>query len=301
MKKVLFGLGVVAVLSFPIVGMAYGESEDKISPNFKYVFPVQNYDYHLVNKLKDLTYGNDFDEIDEIIDISKPNLLRFGEPGNQEYNNFEYYSQFYYPFSVADMNKATGFYGIEGNPNSLDFLRYFHSLEGATLESYGTDFRAIENSKNLTDLEIMGPINSFEFISKMRKTQSLFIHATKELESYNDNTIKALSDISFINSLPDVDYVRVFSDSRKFPTVTLKKSMNQYVIVNPFILSKQFKNPEVKITSKTSNFTFEDDILTWDRLTPETNELQISWEFKTNENGHFEFSGDSVIPINWID
>ena len=79
--------------------------------------------------------------------------------------------------------------------------------------------------------------------------------------------------------------------------------MDKYVLVNPFLLSKQFDDGTQQISSTASNFIFQDDILTWKNLTPEIKELPISWDFKKDgdRNQYASYRGSSVIPINWID
>lgn len=293
MKKVLFGLGVVAALSFPIVGMAYGEyyklDED---PTLKYIYPTINN-----SELQGIIYHAGYPK-GKIETLQTNNLtdIPFNKVGEPDFK------ELYFPISVESMNNIQGTYETEGGILSADFLQYFHNLDVITVGGHAMDFRPVENSKKLKNLEISNsPIASFDFIKQLKTLEDVYIIANKELETHDDNTLVAITDISFFNELDKLESIDFKSIDRAFPTISLKKLMDKYVLVNPFILSKQFKNPEVEITSKTPGFTFEDDILTWDGITPETKELQISWEFNSDEGGNFTFSGDSVIPINWID
>ena len=295
MKKILFGLGVLVALSFPIVGCAYGESSADSSPDMKYVFPSLNFDV-----LQTLQLDSDFylegktDKELILSDQSKVNYLDISE------NSGYYQRNYYYPLSVEKMKNARGLLSGEMKPYNVDFLKYFHSIDELELDSLATDLRPIENSKSLKNVFIDSPVTNFGFFDKLTNIEKLDMTVTNELESYNDATIKAVTDISFLNNLNKLEKIDICSKDRLFSAVSLKKSMNKYILVNPFILSKQFKNPDVKITSKTPGFTFEDEILTWNGISSETKELQISWEIKS-QDGNFNFSGDSVIPINWID
>ena len=308
MKKVLFGLGVVAVLSFPIVSLAY-DNDTYSNPQYKYVYPLS--DSSLLSEIfqvyNDYKYGESVDySSSQLIGKKKFNLLEIGEPQSPFFPDYSISESgtdkdLFYPLSVEEMNKTRGSFSAEMDPTNIDFLKYFHNLDEISVESTGIDFRPLENSNKLKYLEITGPIASFEFLNQITTLKELYINANNKVENYEDSTIKSLNDISFLNNLDNLNTIFINSLNRPFTTINLKKSMDKYVLVSPFILSKQFKNPEAKITSKTPGFTFEDDILTWDGITQETKELQISWEFKSNENGSFKFSGDSIIPINWID
>lgn len=276
MKKGLFGLGVVAALSFPVVGMAYGESE-----------PLEHFDPALQGKF----------------------LVPSASVGQELYSPM--YVDQKYPF-LFDLKKVNEFGEIksttaEGEPYTLDGLQHFSKITNVEFrDGYITDLRPISGITQNKELNLVQPLSSLTFLKGMKNIEVLDIEATNIINDDAfldsvDEKLYALTDLSVINELCNLKVVDIHSQERLFPTISLKKSMNKYVLVNPFILSKQFKNSEVEITSKTPGFTFEDDILTWDGITPETNELQISWEFNSNENGSFEFSGDSVIPINWID
>lgn len=316
MKNFLFGLGILSALSFPMVGYAYGENEYEINPDFKYVFPTHDV-YILESLFEDpVEHDTDFAK-SNLIGSKKYNLLDIGKPQTTYFidlldSDEEERSEknYFYPLSVEQMKNKTGYFGGEIMSENIDFLRYFHSLDHITVSSNGTDFRPLENSKKLTSLEIDGPIASFGFFKKLSTLEDLAINANGETDGEYDSSIhgfktdksvKAVTDVTFINELNKLNYFRFESDDRPFPTVSLKKSMNKYILVNPFILSKQFKNPTIQITSKTPGFIFEDDILTWNGISPDTKELQISWEFNSEENGNFKFSGNSIIPINWID
>lgn len=294
MKKVLFGLGVLAVLSFPVVGEAYGESQSDSEFGLKYTFPTTSYD-DLHTILRDYC----IDSGQELYGPKQFNLLDIGNSDNNTFKKFNY--DLFYPLSIEKMNNASGEFIGEMFPYNADFMKYFHSLDEIYFEGAVTDLRPLENSKNITSLELYVPITTFGFIKKYNNLEKIVIIANNKLENESDDTIKVLNDISFLSNLSNLKDIEIKSNIRPFPTISFKKSMNKYVLVNPFVLSKQFKNPEVKITSETPGFTFEDDILTWDGITPDTKELQISWKFSSKENGDFEFSGDSVIPINWID
>ncbi|MFW7433188.1 hypothetical protein [Vagococcus carniphilus] len=278
MKKVLFGLGVVAALSFPVVGMAYGEEEYLGEPdNFwgfkdKFLVPAASLNAELT--------GNIYPDLD--------------------------FSPF---FNMNDVKKVGAIDDItaEGTPYTIEGIQYFSNINYLEfIDGYVTDLRPIANVKTNSILQVEQPLTSLTFLKNKNNLREIAITANNitnddRHSDHRDEQLYAITDLTILNNLKKLETARIESEDRLFPTVSLKKSMDKYILINPFILSEQFKNPEVKITSKTPGFTFEDDILAWDGITPETKELQISWEFSSNKNGNFEFSGDSLIPINWID
>ncbi|MBO0439898.1 hypothetical protein [Candidatus Enterococcus ikei] len=192
------------------------------------------------------------------------------------------------------------YFEAEADMNSIDMLQYAKNLKEAQIFGKVSDLRPLGNTKNLEHLSYSGPATSLDFIKNLKKLESVFIDATSydNHHSENNDDYKAITDISIFDELENVKDISVSSNDRPFLTVSLKKEMTKYVLVNPFILSKQFKNAALEITSTTPGFTFENDILTWDNLSPETKELEISWKIKGSSN-KFKFAGESKIPLYW--
>jgi len=102
-----------------------------------------------------------------------------------------------------------------------------------------------------------------------------------------------------LSKLTNLDSFKLYNDGeRLFSTISLKKGMTSYSLINPFILSSQFEGGVEEITSNNEGFSFNDDILEWKNLNSETKEVNISWSFKSPD-GKFKYIGDSSIPIKW--
>ena len=294
MKKILFGLGVVVALNFPVVGNAEIKLDRSNDP-FAYTNGWWSNDHR--DEIK-YVYSNDYEYLEEIR----------RESGSDDYNksggsNIEIFDNFGF-IKRSDLLNLTDTNGSEGGSSSIEILQFAENLEYASLNDRITDFRPLLETKKMKRLDIHSPASSIHFLKNMSQLEELYLDLASSLDE-ESSFYPVISDISILNYLNNLNDVSISSTKRPFSTISLKKSMDKYVLVNPFILSKQFKNPEVKITSKTPGFTFKDDILSWDGIKPETKELQISWEFKAQKNKYgsyaFYFSGDSVIPINWID
>lgn len=274
MKKSLFCLSIITILSFPVVGLAYGESESfDQNPKFKDQFLIP-----------DLTINTE--------------LSRYVYPN----------SSLNMSFNTNDVKKTKTINRLlgEGTPYTIEGIQYFSNINSIELvDGYITDLRPLNNVKNNKVLTVSQPLTSLTFLKNMQNLEELYLEAQNITndEKYIDDideSLYAITDLTVLNSLDNLQIANIYSSDRLFPTISLKKSMDKFILVNPFILSKQFQNSEVNITSKTPEFTFENDILTWNGITPNTKELQISWEFSTTDR-NFIFSGDSTIPINWID
>ncbi|MEG0619188.1 MAG: hypothetical protein RR557_07815 [Bacilli bacterium] len=290
MKKVLFGLGVLAVLSFPVVGNAELKLDRSDDP-FAYTNGWWSNDHR--DEIK-YVYSNDYEYLEEIRrESGSEDYDKSGGSTLEIFDNFGFIKR-------SDLLNLTDTNGSEGGSSSIEILQFAENLEYAYLNDRITDFRPLLETKKMKKLDINSPASSIHFLKNMSQLEDLSLDLDSSLDE-ESSFYPVISDVSVLNYLNNLNEVSINSTERPFPTVSLKKSMNKYVLVNPFILSKQFKNPDVKITSKTPGFAFEDDILTWDGITPNTKELQISWNFSSEENGFFRFRGESVIPINWID
>lgn len=202
-------------------------------------------------------------------------------------------------FKIADLEKMD-YFEAETSMNSIDMIQYAKNLTGVQIDGKVSDLRPLGNTKNLKELSINGPVTSLGFIKNLKKLEGISIDANSMDNNHSETNddYKAITDISVLDELDKLEAIHLSSYDRPFPTVSLKKDITKYVLVNPFILSKQFENSLLEITSTTSGFTFENDILTWDNLTPETKELEISWKVKDSSK-KFIFEGESKIPLYW--
>lgn len=290
MKKILFTTMLFNLFAFNQVCLADNNVESQTAnhdySHDPYYYSEGDLDNEHAAKIN-YAYSNDWDLISEIKSINN-------------YNN---------PWTPIDTNfgvvkkkdvEQLEFVESEGTVSSLSVLQYAKNVNDVSLEGRFTDPRPLMNSKKIKRLDITSNIDSIEFLTNLKELKYLSISFDGWCQHEN-SFYPLISDLSALNSLDNLEMIYLESNERPFPKISLKKSMNKYILVDPFILSKQFKNPEIKIKSKTPGFTFEDDILTWEGISPDTKELQISWKLESNETGHFIFEGNSVIPINWID
>jgi len=324
MKRIFVLACILGGISFAGVTSVNAYEEEGV-PHYGYVYLNQGGNHRLnQDLLRTLYYPYNNISIPSNIK-NKPNLIDFAEPKNLDaiFSNYGGWDNDNpsrkdagYPFRVEDLESLKEYDGPgKAHSLSLDYLKYFKNLECADIVGVGaTDFRPIENNKNLKELSIEGPISSTRFICKLKKLEQLTISAYpldglvltdgdedefgEDFYDYKDTEINAITDITFLNKLDNLKDIEIESIDRDFPSIGLKKGNSKYQLVNPFLLSKQFNGADIEITSDTGEFKFENNILTWENINPEAEFLNVQWNVVKED---YSYRGNSRIPIHWVD
>lgn len=269
----------LSLLIFPHESNAYGEMD-----RYDFQDGVNNLDYF---------YSNSAVFLDVLKDIDV-----FASGASREFPKFSVHKA----NDFIGYNEKNRLFDLEGAHYTLEGVQYFTSVKNMEFGGMATDLRPLENLTNLERLTLEQPLDSLDFLSNLISLKEASITA-HNIVNYNDDekqdtSLAVFTDLSVLNSLNNLEYFELRNDRRLFTPVVLKKGMNKYAIVNPFILPSQFDNGTIKINSSDKGFSFKDDILEWSSLSPDVKELQISWELKS-PNGKFNYVGDSMIPIHW--
>ena len=280
-RKILFGtvLASLLLLIFPHESNAYGELD-----RFDGQGMINNVDYFYSNSA---IFMNTLSETDLLAPGAS---LEFPKFSVKKANEFIGYSE------------HNRLFDLEGDHYTLEGVQYLTSVKNMEFRSFATDMRPLENLTNLETLSLEQPLDSLDFLSNLISLKAIDISATNVVNSWDeekrDENLTVFTDLSVLNSLNKLEYFSLTNIDRLFVPVVLKKTMNKYSVVNPFILPHQFDNGTVKIESSDRNFSFKDDILEWSSVSTDVKEFQISWEFKS-PNGKFIYNGKSVIPVYW--
>ncbi|EOL44317.1 hypothetical protein [Enterococcus caccae] len=204
-------------------------------------------------------------------------------------------------FEKNDLKKATGLLDSESSPFSLEGIQFLSNLDNYAMDgTLAVDSRPLSHLGNVKTFEDWGsPSFSIDYLKSMAKLEELNITLTN-LENQDEKSLAPILDISVLNTLNNLKYVRIGSEERFYPTVVLKKGMNQYQLVDPVILSKQFDGVTVEYKSTDANFTYDNGIMTWKDLTSDTTKLKFSWSaVKKDGDNSYSFIGEATIPILW--
>jgi len=326
MKKIFVLACILGGITFAGVKSVNAYEEADV-PHYGYVYLNQGGNHRLNQDFLRILYpyNNPYNNNISIPSYikNKPNLIDFAEPKNLDALSSGYgvldnddpsSKDAGYPFRVEDLESLKEYTGPgKAFSLSLDYLKYFKNLERADIGAEAaTDFRPIENNKNLKELRIEGPISSTRFICKLKKLEQLTIEANpldgdasidddelgEDFYDYKDTEINAITDITFLNNLDNLKDIEIESIDRDFPSIGLKKGDSKYQLVNPFLLSKQFNGADIEITSDTGEFKFENNILTWENINPEAEFLNVQWNVVKED---YSYRGNSRIPIHWVD
>ncbi|WP_086313113.1 hypothetical protein A5821_000702 [Enterococcus sp. 7F3_DIV0205] len=207
-------------------------------------------------------------------------------------------------FEKNELKKASGLLSSESSPFSLEGIQFLSNLDNYDMDgTHAVDSRPLSHLENVKTFEDWGsPSFSIDYLKSMAKLEELNITLTN-LENQDNQDEKSLApilDISALNTLNNLKDVRIGSQERFYPTVVLKNGMNQYQLVDPVILSKQFDGVTVEYKSTDENFTYDNGIMTWKNLTSDTIKLKFSWTaVKKDGNNSYSFIGEAAIPILW--
>ncbi|MGX7418615.1 hypothetical protein ACWOFR_07390 [Carnobacterium gallinarum] len=221
-------------------------------------------------------------------------------------------SELYENYGLIEKEKLaeiTGDVSLEMETYSLDGFQYaVNSTSFDSEATFAVDYRPLENLTKVEKFrEYSGPMYSIDFLKNMTNLKDVYIRisARTDYESeYGsiDKALRPIVDLSTVDNLENLTYFNIIEEPREAQAISMKKSMTQYQLVDPIILSKQFEDAAVEYSSSDTNFTIEDGVMTWNNLDPSVTELHYSWDAShDNEkiDGTFKFSGETIIPLNW--
>jgi len=192
----------------------------------------------------------------------------------------------------------------DGDYSTLEGIQHVANLEvfGGEGETSVVDPRLLSKNTKMKNLEISGSFYSIDFLKNLSKLERFDLRNTSEttdeyraLLGENDHRVRPLFDLSVLDTLNNLKHFGVKSEGFTEP-IALKKSMTSYAMVSPFVLPQKFvdENTNVTIESDDQNFSYNDEVLTWEQLSPDTKELHFSWDVKG-----MNYYGKATIPIIW--
>lgn len=192
----------------------------------------------------------------------------------------------------------------EGDYSTLEGIQHVANLEtyGVEGKTSVVDPRLLSQNTKMKNLEIAGSFYSIDFLKNLSKLERLDLRNTSEttdeyrdLLGENDRKVRPLFDLSVLDTLNNLKHFRVESEGFTEP-IALKKNMTSYTMVSPLVLPQKLATADIKVTieSEDSNFSYNEEVLTWEQLSPDTKELHFSW----NVEG-MNYYGEATIPIIW--
>ncbi|MGX7244525.1 hypothetical protein ACWOC1_06720 [Enterococcus quebecensis] len=255
------------------------------------------------------TGGNGFIQVPSI-DV-RSNLFegiktKLSEDGESNLaKDLEYVYNRYGVIPLEYMDKVTyvGSDWVEPYLNGLEHAENLERLMGEFIDEL-QDFTPIKNSRKLKEILVTyGNNTNLKDLRNLENLEKLTIgsRGVSDRESWPEKMdMLALYDLSDLSELTNLKRIKI-DTAGLLQTITLKKGTKTYEMYSPVIKSSQFKDSVVKYYGDDEEVTFteKDSLLRWENIDNDTEFLLLTWDTSVGENYHF--SGDTKIPINWID